>query len=740
MRTRPVPCRFLAFALLSLPAPPAAAQFVDRTVEGGLTWGGPTWGAALGDMDGDGDPDLVAGHHVEPPVLHWNDGAALFDVVAHPQPWAGPTDRHGALLLSLDADTDLELFVTHGADGGGGAEANELYRNDGSGTLRYLLGAAGMSDGLGRPRSASAADVDGDGRVDVWTAEAPDAVSRNSLFRNSGSLTFSDIAAAAGLDEALGTIGGVFGDVDDDGDPDLLVGGEEFGRPTTLWRNDGGVFADASAAFTPGLPVASGADWGDADGDGDLDLAIAAGNVGLWDVWAPGDTLTYYFNTRWGDTGLDALTIPGDADTAWGVFRLLGHADSARVFLGPSGVHPPAGDAPIALTDAYAGAPSFTPGVSRGTFVWRKAPGGAWEIRCSSPELNYDAFDGFLTSALPMTGAVGGLLENPGFPPGTVRVWRNDGGTFVEITAQLGLTAMSNPRDVSWVDYDNDGDLDLHVVDMGTSASPNAPDRLYRNDGAGLPFVDVAALEGVAGGAIGLGDGAAWGDLDGDLDLDLVLQEGAGPAAFFTDDATCLLLNEGDRGPALLLDLVSGGPGRAAVGAKVTVVTGTQRVTRRVQANSWRGFQDPLTVHVGLGGAAQAESVLVAWPSGSGDVIVGLPAGAYTVTEGVTGVAEMPVAAVAAWRLAAVTPQPAAGGGAQRIELALEREASLDVTVRDVAGRVVRRLHAGSLAAGRHTLTWDGTDASGRPAASGVYWIRATDGRRSAAAKAVRFR
>ncbi len=705
-----------------------------------MTRGGPTWGAALGDVDGDGDLDVAAGYHLAAPILYWNDGTAHFSLTAHPQPWAGATDRHGPLLLSLDADVDLEVFVTHGADGGAGAEPNELYRNDGFGTLRYLLGAGGMADGPGRARAASAADVDGDGRVDVWTAEAPDAVSRNSLFRNLGGLTFTDVAAAAGLDEALGTMGGIFGDVDDDGDPDLLVGGEEFTRPTTLWRNDGGVFADASGIFTPGLPVASGADWGDLDDDGDLDLVIAAGNVGLWDVWTEGDTLSYYFNTRWGDTGVDGLTIPGDADTAWGVFRLLGHADSARIFLGPSGVHPPAGDAPIPLTDAYAGAPTFTPGVSRGTFVWRKAPGGAWEIRCSTPDLNYDAFDGHITSAMPLVGAAGSFLENPGFPPGSVRVWRNDGGAFVEITPALGLTAMVNPRDVSWVDHDNDGDLDLHVVDMGTSANPNAPDRLYRNDGPGLPFVDVTALEGVAGGATGLADGAAWGDLDGDLDLDLVLQEGAGPAAFFTDDATHLLRNEGARGPALLLDLVAGGPGSAAVGAKVTVVTGARRVTRRVQANSWRGFQDPATVHVGLGGAAQADSVLVAWPSGTVDTIVGLAAGAYALTEGITGVAEAPRAAVAAWQLHAVTPQPAAGARAQRIELALERGTSLDVTVRDVAGRVVRRLHAGPLAAGRHALTWDGRDADGRAVVSGVYWIRIADGERVAAAKAVRFR
>src|SRR5262249_18020773 len=153
---------------------------------------------------------------------------------------------------------------------------------------------------------------------------------------------------------------------------------------------------------------------------------------------------------------------------------------------------------------------------SRGTYVWRDSVGGPWEVRCSTSDLNFDTFDGFVTEALPITGAVGDSLEYPNFPPGAPRVWRNDGGTFVHVSGELGLTSMLNPRDVSWVDYDNDGDLDLHIVDMGTSEAPNAPDRLYRNDGPGLPFVDVTAQEGVQGGSTGMGDGAVWGDIDGD--------------------------------------------------------------------------------------------------------------------------------------------------------------------------------------------------------------------------------
>jgi hypothetical protein len=355
--------------------------------------------------------------------------------------------------------------------------------------------------------------------------------------------------------------------------------------------------------------------------------------------------------------------------------------------------------------------------------------------------VNFDTFDGWLTEGVPISGVTPVDLEDPGFPPGEPRVWRNDGGTFHEISQALGLTTMVNPRDVSWVDYDNDGDLDLHLVDRGTSAVPNAPDRLYRNDGAGLPFADVTALEGVAGGAVGegMGDGGVWGDVDGDLDLDLFLQEGAGPLTFSAYGPSRLLVNEGDRGPALLLDLVGNASGPMALGTKVTVVARTRRVERRVQANSWRGFQDPHDVHVGLRRAAVADSVVLRWPSGVVEVYVNLPAGAYRLVEGTSTSAEVtPEVPPAEWRLEGIAPQPSRS--AQTILVDMPSAARLDVVVQDLAGRLVRTLHRGTLPAGRASIGWDGRDDRGRRVAAGVYFVRATDGRRERTVKAVRLR
>lgn len=729
--------RFALPVLVTLVAMPAAAQFVNRTGQVGLTWNQSTWGAAFSDLDGDGYLDLYVGHHVYLPRIFWNEGDGTFNANVHPQPWSGPTDRHGTLMMPLDQDGRFDVFVTHGGVGGGGTEANELFRNDGSGLFTSLPGGAGMSDPAGRTRCASGADFNHDLCVDLWVGKAPKVGDTAALFRNDGG-TFVDVAAAAGLDEPEGAVGGIWGDYDDDLDPDLLVGGEEFPRPTRLWRNDGGVFADVSSVFSPPLPVVSGADWGDIDGDGDLDLAVCDGNVGVFDVFAEGDSVTFFFNTRYADSGVDGLTVPSTADTARAAFRYFAFPDNSLIFLGPSKANPPAGV--VFLTDEYVGEPAFDPGTDLGTYVWRTAPGGDWEVRCSTPNVGYDVFDGWITDGTTISGVTPILLEDPGFAPGAPHVWRNDGGQFLEISASLGLpAAMLNPRDVSLVDYDNDGDLDLHVVDMGTSAAPNAPDALFRNDGA--VFTDVTTLEGVAGGANGLGDGAVWGDTDRDGDLDLFVAQGAGPLAFSGYAPALFLENQGNRGQSIQLDLVGRAPNAAAVGTRVTAVTPTKRVLRRVAANAWRGFQDPLRVHLGLGDDAVADSLILRWPDGRVDVYVEVPAGIYRLKQGVpvVGVPNLSVMTDPGWRVIGPRPQPARGP--QRLEVVSGRAADLTVCVYDIAGRKVRTLHHGVIGAGATSLLWDGRDAGGRGMAAGVYLLRiGEDGGPQVTVRSVRIR
>jgi hypothetical protein len=638
------------------------------------------------DIDGDGALDVLNHHHWFSAYIFWNDGSGSFSIWTHPQLVEDIQDRHGFLWADFDNDSALDAFCSHGGGGGCGCsdDGNELWRGLGAGTFAAVAGAGGMEDAVARGRNASAADIDGDGDLDLHQGQAPLAGFPNRLYRNDGSMTFVDVASAWGVDEELGTVGSLFADYDDDGDPDLLVGGEEFSRPTILFRNDGGSFTDVTAAAFGSLPVVAGADWGDLDNDGDLDLAICEGGDGVVDAWGvDGSDFWFFANHRFFDDGIDTFTMESVGGNPVSILQWGGRFEPDKVFLGPNGDHP--SQPVMTLTDAYVGMPTFTPGVDEGLYVWRESPGGPWHLHVSAPPGTFGTYSGWLYPPGGVANPAGGNLEQPGSPVAPPRVFRNDGGTFAEITSSLGLTASDNPRHVTWVDFDNDSDLDLHLVAKGTSVTGNGPDVLWRNDGA--TFVPLTGSGWVEDGPEYLSDGGAWGDVDLDGDLDLFHQNGA------------------------------------AVGAKVTCWAGSLTVRRRLHANAWRGFQGTHDLHIGLGAETQIDSLVVEWPDGNTTFAGPLLVDQFLFFTENTAVAVLEAGAGdGAWSVGRPSPQPARGE--QELALSLPSPTRLRVMVYDVTGRAVRTLADEPVPAGVHHLSWDGRNNAGRQVPAGVYFIR----------------
>jgi hypothetical protein len=113
------------------------------------------------------------------------------------------------------------------------------------------------------------------------------------------------------------------------------------------------------------------------------------------------------------------------------------------------------------------------------------------------------------------------------------RLYRNDDGRFVDVAGEAGVADLPDTRAAAWGDFDGDGDLDLHV---GFTKRSNTPNRLYRNNGKGRPFTNVAHEAGVDISGVETRQ-AAWVDYDNDGDVDLFVALRDGPNRLFRNDA-----------------------------------------------------------------------------------------------------------------------------------------------------------------------------------------------------------
>jgi PKD repeat protein len=230
--------------------------------------------ASWGDYDNDGDVDLYLANSAvnKANILYTNNGNGTFSKVV-----TGPIVTYEATSRSVDwfdydNDNDLDLFVANE-----GGENNLLFRNDGKGVFVRITTGALVTDG-GDSFGSSVGDIDNDGDMDVFVANHGNTAS--FLYRNNGNGSFSRITSGTVTTRTGHAVGSAFGDLDNDGDLDLMVANAFSGSTATtnsLYYNDGtGIFT----AVDTGI-VSTDAGWsygvafGDYDRDGDLDIATA---------------------------------------------------------------------------------------------------------------------------------------------------------------------------------------------------------------------------------------------------------------------------------------------------------------------------------------------------------------------------------------------------------------------------------------------------------------------------------
>jgi hypothetical protein len=510
----------------------------------------------------------------------------------------------GVALFDYDNDGDLDVYLVQGnfLDRRRLEEAifpphetpplsdrlfrNELVGNDSGGLGFVDVTAVSEIQSKGYGMGVAVGDYDNDGWLDLYVT----AVGSNTLFHNEGNGIFRDVTSRAGAHDPRWSVPAIFFDYDRDGWLDLYVGNYvDFNLGThKVCRTDTGepdYCGPTSFRPEPDRLLRN-------RGDGTFEDATARAGIDR----EFGNTLGAIATDLNGDGWLD-LYVGND----WM----------------PNQMWINQGD---------------------GTFVNEALIGGSAVNKegLAEASMGVDAadFDGDGDEDLIMTHLA---LE-------TNTIFVNDGrAQFDDRSVQTGLGMPSwewTGFGTAWVDYDNDGLLDVVVANgairkierQARSGNPYPlaePNLLFRN--LGNRFEEVSHLAGEIFARLEVSRGAAFGDVDNDGDTDVVVNNNSGPVRLFRN-------NVGQESHWLGLEL-SGNPSRHSVlGARVAVRLESGAILwRRVKvAGSYASASDP-RVLVGLGGNRAVSSVLVEWPDGSAEVFTEVTVDSYNLLQKGTG-------------------------------------------------------------------------------------------------------
>ncbi|WP_276374915.1 VCBS repeat-containing protein [Chryseolinea sp. H1M3-3] len=534
----------------------------------------------------------------------------------------------GVALGDINNDGLLDVYLT------GNIVPNKLFLNKGDFRFEDITEKAGVAGKRAWSTGVSMADVNGDGLVDIYVCNSGDVKGdnkQNELFINNGDLTFTERAQEYGIADRGYTTHAAFFDYDKDGDLDLYILNNSYQaigsfnlrkneRPQRdslggdkLLRNDGNKFIDVSAEagiYGSVIGFGLGVTVGDVDKDGWLDIYVS-------NDFFERDYL--YINNHDGSFK-ESLTeqMKSISGASMG-------ADLADI-----------------NNDAYAD-----------IFVTEMLPKENSRLKTVTTFENWDRYNysvqndyyhQFTRNMLQYNNGDGSFSEIGRLAGVEATDWSwgalifdmdNDGlkdifvsnGIFQDLTNQDYLQYASNPEIVKNVVSGNGVDYKKLIEPIPSVPIPNFA---FHNQG-NLRFVDKASEWGL--GEPNFSNGSAYGDLDNDGDLDLVINNVNSEASVFRNETNQRLINR-----YLKFELKGMGKNTSAFGTKITILHKDK--TFYLEQMPIRGFESSMDPrpNIGLGKIDTVERIVVEWPDGNGELLFDVPTNQTLILEQKNGV------------------------------------------------------------------------------------------------------
>lgn len=527
---------------------------------------------------------------------------------------------HGGQLLTNTWDPQNRLLQTAGPDGT--ALARYQYDDRGlrlcssvpppaaSAPLSFSqVTAQPVATDPGDAQAVCWGDFDNDGLEDLFISHFGQTYD-NVLYRNRGDGTFTRLALGDKTEK--NSMGACWGDYNNDGHLDLFVVNyvSSGTHVNHLYRNNG----DGTLSRVTGLVFDTekgefrSASWIDYDRDGWLDLYVS--NYSTW-----GKDILYH-NEGGGSFTRDLEALPPntrsmmsywcdyDSDNLPDVLLVEPAGNRHLLYHNDGGVFSLVNDTPFYLQD-------YT----------RNTRSASWG------DSNNDGYmDLFFAN-----WAAGGLAGNNILFSNIPRTGDPEARNFLAIKQGAVYTDTDESSGSAWADFDNDGDLDLLVVNGNNTKNPPASHQkpgLYRNDGSGS-FTKVADPGLSLINTASCANSCAVSDYDNDGRLDVFItnrrpSNGAGAA-----QVNLLYRNTSAAGNWIEIRCLGTASNRSAIGARLelraTIQGGSRWQCREISSQTGRFSQNSLVVHFGLGNAEMVEELYIRWPSGQDQHLTGLP-------------------------------------------------------------------------------------------------------------------